>query len=74
MIRALETLAGLEKVELEDRSAVEQAIALFMQGLEDFADALHLCSSAGAATFVTFDRRLINKARKLDGVIAVKAP
>lgn len=74
VIRALETLAGLEKVELEDRSAVEQAIALFMQGLEDFADALHLCSSLGATTFATFDRKLINKARKLDGVIAVKAP
>jgi predicted nucleic-acid-binding protein len=74
LIHALQTLAGLEKVELEDRTVVEQAIALFIDGFEDFADALHLCSSKGATTFATFDRRLIAKARKFGGSIHVRAP
>ncbi len=74
MIQALETLAGLEKVELEDRTAVENGIALYTKGLDDFADALHVCSSAGAEGFATFDRKLIAKARRLGGPIVVRAP
>lgn len=74
LIQALETLAGLEKVELEDRTTVENAIALYTKGLEDFADALHLCSSSGSDGFATFDRKLIAKARRLGGPIAVRAP
>jgi len=74
VIQALETLAGLQEVELEDRSAVEQAIALFGSGLDDFADALHLCSAAGAESFATFDRKLVAKVRKLGGPLVVRAP
>jgi len=74
LILALETLAGLRELELEDRPAVEKAIALYSDGLDDFADALHLCSSEAAEGFVTFDRKLISKARKLGGPVAVRAP
>ncbi len=74
LIDALKTLAGLDKFEIEDRSNVEHAIELFAQGYDDFADALHLCSSRRATAFVTFDRRLITKARKLAGTIAVRQP
>lgn len=74
LTRALETLAGLQKVELEDRSAVERAITLFTEGFEDFADALHLCSSSPADTFATFDRKLIRRARKLEAPLKVRVP
>ena len=74
LIRALETLAGLQEVEIEDRSSVEAAIGLYIQGLDDFADALHLCSAAGATGFATFDRKFIAKARKLGSPMPVRAP
>lgn len=74
LLRALETLAGLREVELEDRPAVEQAIALYARGLDDFADALHLCSSGSAESFATFDRKLLAKARKLGGPVGVRTP
>lgn len=65
ILRVLEALAGLENVEIEDRSTVENAVTLFRQGFEDFADALHLCSCAQAAEFVTFDKKLQSRARRL---------
>jgi predicted nucleic acid-binding protein len=37
-------------------------LAALERGL-DFADALHLASSGGATRFVTFDRRLVRRAR-----------
>lgn len=74
VVRALEVLAGLERCELEDRAAIERAIVLYQEGFEDFADALHLCSATGAEAFVTFDRKLIAKARKASGTVTVKAP
>lgn len=72
--RVLETLAGLERVELEERATVERAIELYIHGFEDFADALHLCSSANAGEFVTFDRKLQSRARKLVKTPTVRAP
>lgn len=72
--RVLETLAGLERVELEGRPAVERAIELYIQGFEDFADALHLCSAYEAKEFVTFDRKLQSRARKLVKAPTVRAP
>ena len=69
----LEVLAGLERVELEDRAAVERAITLFSKGL-DFADALHLSSSQRADGFATFDRALVSKARKAGAPIPVRNP
>lgn len=65
------TLAGLEKVEFEDRSVVEQAISLFADGFDDFADALHLCSSVNARSFESLNRKLIARARELGVSIQV---
>jgi predicted nucleic acid-binding protein len=39
----------------------------------DFADALHLASSAAAERFVTFDARLVKRARKDSPVSVVLA-
>ena len=68
----LRGVAGLPNVELEDAGAVADALAALERGL-DFADALHLASSGGATRFVTFDRRLVRRARdgaKLEVVAA----
>ncbi len=56
-LAVLRGLAGAAEVELEDRTAVLQAIAWFEAGM-DFADALHVASKGAAAEFVTFDRGL----------------
>ncbi len=50
-----------------------QALVWYGQGL-DFADALHLASSARAEAFATFDRALRRKARAVAGTIPVVAP
>jgi len=60
--RVLRGVAGLPSVELEDARAVADVLAAPEQGL-DFADALHLASSGGATRFVTFDRKLVRRAR-----------
>ena len=62
--RVFRALASIEHVTLEDRDAVLVAIDAFGKGL-DFADALHLARSARASGFVTFDRRLANRAKRL---------
>jgi predicted nucleic-acid-binding protein len=66
-------LLGLPGVEVEDAPAVAQALIWFGQGL-DFADALHLASSAQAEAFATFDRALRRKARAVVGSVPVVAP
>jgi predicted nucleic-acid-binding protein len=60
----LSRLLGLPDLEIEDRSAIARALEWYGQGL-DFADALHLASSGRAASFVTFDRALQRRARRL---------
>lgn len=62
--RVLHALAGIAHITIEDRDAVLSAVDAFDQGL-DFADALHVHRSAAASTFITFDRRLVQRARKL---------
>lgn len=47
-----------------DRERIENALRAFDAGM-DFADALHLCLSDEATTFVTFDRDLKRRARRL---------
>ena len=54
---AFENVLGLRGLLAEDRSTVLQALAACERGL-DFADALHLASSARADQFATFDRGL----------------
>ena len=64
-------LLGYERLQLEDRDSVLNALAWYSQGM-DFADALHLSSSAGADRFVTFDRDLAEAAETLGKAPAVE--
>jgi predicted nucleic-acid-binding protein len=61
---ALTRLLTLPMVMVEDESAINKALLLGEQGL-DFADALHLASRPSGARFVTFDRALIRRAKRL---------
>lgn len=58
-------LLGYPRLQVEDRSAVLWALALYDQGL-DFADALHLASCGDADRFATFDRPLAKMTRELE--------
>ncbi len=70
---ALKAMIGLPIVQLEDSASVTQALEWHSHGL-DFADALHLASRpSGAETFMTFDERLVKKA-KLLGIHGVRLP
>ena len=60
---ALARLLALPSVQAEDAPAVAHALQLAGQGL-DFADALHIASRPAGATFTTFDRPLLRKAKK----------
>jgi predicted nucleic-acid-binding protein len=60
ILRALRGVLGLPNVTAEDSRSVVLALRLFENGL-DFADALHVASSAGADRFVTFDARLVKR-------------
>ena len=62
--RVLRALASLQHVTLEDRDAVLVALDSFDKGL-DFADALHLARSSRASGFLTFDKRLAKRAKRL---------
>src|SRR5579872_5826131 len=62
--KALRGLAGLPNVGVEEPTAVGRALDWFADGM-DFADALHLASSAGADQFATFDRKLAKIAQNL---------
>lgn len=65
VVRSFEHLLALEHVEIEDRAAVQTALANLEGGL-DFADALHHASSRACSAFVTFDsRRFASRARKM---------
>jgi len=50
-----------------------QALAWYGEGL-DLADALHLASSRSADAFATFDRKLRNRAKRLNDAAAVVEP
>jgi predicted nucleic-acid-binding protein len=63
----LKGFAGLPNVRLEDALGVARAFEWTAAGI-DFADALHLASSADTNRFVTFDRKFARRAKKLTGV------
>jgi predicted nucleic-acid-binding protein len=67
ILRALRAVLGLENVAVEDPVTVVAALRLFESGLE-FADALHVVSSSKAERFVTFDSRLVKRARSVTTV------
>jgi predicted nucleic-acid-binding protein len=61
---ALSGLASLPKVRVEDPAAVSKALEWTLAGM-DFPDALHLASRGNSARFVTFDEKLVNRAKAL---------
>lgn len=71
--RSFTTLLGVASVEVEDRAAVLQALAWHGDGM-DFADALHLSASASATAFVSFDRGLARKAKRVGAKPTVAVP
>jgi predicted nucleic-acid-binding protein len=64
IVPVLRSLVGIDHVKIEDRARVLTAIDALESGM-DFADALHLFRHAHASRFVTFDRGLAKRARKL---------
>ena len=69
---ALSKLFGLPNVHLSNPTWIAQAVMWHEQGM-DFADALHLVQAQSCEQFLTFDLKLINKAKKLSESV-VKAP
>ncbi|MVF22890.1 type II toxin-antitoxin system VapC family toxin [Methylocaldum sp. BRCS4] len=65
--KSIRAVAGLPNVTLENQTEVADALAWFEQGL-DFADTLHLASSALAERFGTFDEKLVKRAQGLSEV------
>jgi predicted nucleic acid-binding protein len=69
---AFERLVSVPSVTIEDAASVTRALDWFGQGM-DFADALHLASSASAVTrLATFDRAFVKRARKLSATPRVE--
>jgi predicted nucleic-acid-binding protein len=62
--RVFRLVLGLEKLIVEAAGEAATALAWYEQGL-DFADALHLASSAACDHLVTFDRSLAATASRL---------
>ena len=62
VVRALRAFGGLPTVTMEDATRIAMALDLADHGL-DFADALHLASSAHCVEFATFDRKLVKAGR-----------
>lgn len=61
---AFEKLFGLPNIKLDHPVKISQTIGWHRQGL-DFADALHLANSQQYEKFITFDSKLVNKAKSL---------
>jgi predicted nucleic-acid-binding protein len=53
---------GYRRAQIEDRSAILQALNLYQEGF-DFADALHLASSGDADRLATFDKEFSKAAQ-----------
>jgi predicted nucleic-acid-binding protein len=68
---AFKKLSGLPNVHLEDESAVATALDLVGHGLE-LADALHLVSRPADASFVSFDKSFVKRAKRA-GVTVISA-
>jgi predicted nucleic-acid-binding protein len=64
IIDIFRAIAGIDHVTVEDRARVLAAVDALESGM-DFADALHVLRSVNASHFVTFDRSLVRRARRL---------
>ena len=56
-------LLGLRNVQVEDEASVAAALTLTANGIE-LADAMHLSSRPPGATFVSFDKSFVRRARR----------
>ena len=70
---AFDRVLGLASITVQDDHIVESAVASCRRGL-DFADALHLHSSAEHEVFYTFDDPFIRKAKRTSSTPAVRRP
>ena len=70
---AIETILATANVEVEDSTAIAQAVNWFKAGM-DFADAVHLTSSSHAELFLTFDASLRRRASTLGAKPVAVAP
>ena len=70
---AFDRVLGLASVTVQDDNVVENAVASCKRGL-DFADALHLHSSAECDVFYTFDGPFVRKAKRTSSLPAVRRP
>ncbi len=68
---AVGKLLSTSTVTVEGAEAVQAAIAAYESGM-DFADALHLSSSASAERFLTFDRKLARAALRAKSALSVQ--
>ena len=59
-------LLGLENAKVNHPEKLALAITWHKQGL-DFADALHLANSQHCKKLYTFDKKMINKTKQLEG-------
>ncbi|HEV2202846.1 MAG TPA: type II toxin-antitoxin system VapC family toxin [Bryobacteraceae bacterium] len=67
---AFTKLLGLKNVRVEDESSIAAALELTAHGI-DLADALHLSSGPPGATFVSFDKNFVRRAKRA-GVADIK--
>jgi predicted nucleic acid-binding protein len=72
IVSALHAFAGLPRVTIEAPRLTAQALEWTVSGM-DFADALHLASTAKCDGFVSFDRRFARTANRL-GTVKVQVP
>lgn len=70
---AFDRVLGLASITVQDDNVVENAVASCRRGL-DFADALHLHSSAQCDVFYTFDDPFIRKAKRTSSTPSVRQP
>jgi predicted nucleic-acid-binding protein len=74
IVRALEHLLGLGRVNTEESERIAAALPLTADGM-DFADALHLTGSQHCETLYTFDdRRFARRACRLGCAPPVQVP
>jgi len=71
--RVIESLCGLENVQIDDREIVLAALAAYQKGL-DFADSLHLARANFCSAFLSFDQRLKKRAKAAGLSPAVETP
>ncbi len=63
--KSLRHLMGLPNLQPGDMLALLRALNWYESGM-DFADALHLALSSSAGSFITFDRPLVKRAKRLE--------